>query len=225
MTRAPGGNERPFSRSQIKSSTSSRPTESRIVSGVTPAAHVLVAELLVRRGRRMDHQALRVADVGQVAPELERFDEAASGIASAAQAEGEDRARVGGCVPMRPRTRSAKEVATTRALRTWPPSATGASRRLDQQPGVHRRQRRADVAQDLGARAHQERVLAERFGEIHVMIAGARRGEQRMLPRAPVKLSGLDDHAADRRPMPADELGRGVDDDVGAPSIGRQSYG
>jgi hypothetical protein len=46
---------------------------------------------------------------------------------------------------------------------------------LHQQPGVHRRERRADVAQHLDPRAHQERVLAERLGEVHVVVARARR--------------------------------------------------
>ena len=38
-----------------------------------------------------------------------------------------------------------------------------------------------------------------------------------MLPGAPRKFAGLDDDAAERGAVAADELRRGVDDDVGAP--------
>ena len=46
-----------WSRSAMRSRTSSRPTESRISSGVVPVAHLLLrGELLVRGGRRVDDQ-------------------------------------------------------------------------------------------------------------------------------------------------------------------------
>src|SRR5579875_3976704 len=46
----------------------------------------------------MDHEALRIADVGEVTPQLEAFDECSSGLAPTPQAEAEDRARSEGQV-------------------------------------------------------------------------------------------------------------------------------
>src|ERR1700730_13883579 len=44
-------------------------------------------QLLMRGGRRMDHQALGIPDIGQVRDQLESFDEAATGLQPAANAE------------------------------------------------------------------------------------------------------------------------------------------
>ena len=44
----------------------------------------LVAELLVRRGRRVDDERADVADVGEVAAQLDRLDEPPAGVAPAA---------------------------------------------------------------------------------------------------------------------------------------------
>ena len=57
-------------------------------------AQLVVGELRVRRRSGMDDEALCVADVGEVAPEFERVDEAPPGLAPAAQAEGEDRSEL-----------------------------------------------------------------------------------------------------------------------------------
>ena len=52
------------------------PTESRIRSGVTPAAAALLRrELLVRRRRRVDDERLRVADVREEREELHAVDD------------------------------------------------------------------------------------------------------------------------------------------------------
>lgn len=56
-------------------------------------AQLVVGELLVRRRGGMDDEGLRVADVGEMTPELERLDEREPGLAPAAQAEREDRTR------------------------------------------------------------------------------------------------------------------------------------
>ena len=45
------------------------------------------AELLVRGGGRMEHQGLGVADVGQVAGQLDRIDKPLAGPAAAADAK------------------------------------------------------------------------------------------------------------------------------------------
>ena len=41
----------------------------------------------MRGGRRMDHQALGIADIGQVREQLQSFDEAAAGFEAAADSE------------------------------------------------------------------------------------------------------------------------------------------
>src|SRR5580704_5648983 len=55
----------------------------------------------MRGGRRMDHQALGVADIGQVREELESFDEAASSFQASADAKGENASRAAWKVALR----------------------------------------------------------------------------------------------------------------------------
>ena len=57
---------------------------------------LVVRELAMRRRGGMDDEALRVADVGEVAPERQRLDEAATALAAALEVEREDGARAGG---------------------------------------------------------------------------------------------------------------------------------
>ena len=45
------------------------------------------AELLMRRRSRMEHQGLGIADVGQVAGQLDRIDKSLAGFAAAPDAE------------------------------------------------------------------------------------------------------------------------------------------
>ena len=52
-------------------------------------ALLVFVELAMRRRGRMDHQRLRVADVGEVRQELHRLDEALAGLRAALDAEGE----------------------------------------------------------------------------------------------------------------------------------------
>src|SRR6266545_4827269 len=59
-----------------------------------------VGELPVRRARRVDDEALRVADVREVAPERERVDEPAPGVAAAREVEDEDRAGAAREIPL-----------------------------------------------------------------------------------------------------------------------------
>ena len=72
----------PASRSARMSSIDSRPTDRRTSSGRTPGRELLVAgELAVGGRRRVDGQAAHVADVGQVAVQLEALDELLAGLA------------------------------------------------------------------------------------------------------------------------------------------------
>ena len=77
---------KPCSRSQIRSSTDSVPTDSRMVPGPTPAARSsssFSCRCVVLAG--MDDQALRVADVRQVRPQRHAADELLPRRAAAAQ--------------------------------------------------------------------------------------------------------------------------------------------
>ena len=87
---------------------------------------------------------------------------------------------------------------------------------LQEEERVERAQRRTEIAQVFDARLHQVAVLAEGFGEADAVVTGRRLGHAGKLAVVPGKAAGLDDDAADRRAVPADELGGGVDDDVGA---------
>ena len=75
------------------SSTCSMPTDRRTVSvGHAGRRELLGVELGVRRRGVVDRQRLRVADVGQVAEQLQRLDERAAGLDAALDAERDQRA-------------------------------------------------------------------------------------------------------------------------------------
>ena len=84
---------RACSRSAMMSRLSSMPTESRIVDSSTPLCKPLFRrELLMRGAGRMNHQRLRVADVGEQREELEAIDHRFCARRIAADAERENRA-------------------------------------------------------------------------------------------------------------------------------------
>jgi len=60
------------------------------MSSPTPGRQLRRAHLLMRRARGMDDERLGVADVSEVARELERLDELAAGWAPALEAEADD---------------------------------------------------------------------------------------------------------------------------------------
>ena len=100
-------------------------------------------------------------------------------------------------------------------------------RALQEQERCERRDGRALVAQQNRAHIGHKGRRACRVDERHAVIAGVRVRDQRELSaRSPVKLAGVDDHAAERRAVAADELRRRVNDNVravfdGADEIGR----
>ena len=88
---------------------------------------------------------------------------------------------------------------------------------LEQQERVEGRDGRAGVAQkdrpDVGDESRRSRRLRER----HAVVAGIGRGDGRELAaRGPIEGAGVDDHAAEGRAVPAEELGGRVHHDVGA---------
>ena len=88
---------------------------------------------------------------------------------------------------------------------------------LQQQEGVERGDGRAGVAQENGADVGHKGCLACRLHERDAVVAGVRRGELRIAAAgSPVERTGIDDDAAERRAVAAEELRGGVDDDVRA---------
>ena len=88
---------------------------------------------------------------------------------------------------------------------------------LQQLERVGRRQAGAEIAQALGARAHDEGGLAELLVEDDAVIAGIGLGELgKFAGGVPVEPAAIDDDAADRDAVAADPFGRGVHHEVGA---------
>ena len=191
-------------------------------------------ELAVRGRRRVDHERAGVADVGQVAAELHGLDEPLARGPAARHPEREHRARALREVPARrgrgrggragpPTTRSdtrgsaASHSATARALATC---AVHPLRQrlhaLEQQERAVRRERGADVAQLLGAQLGEEAVLVEVAPPRQPAVGRDGLGHRREAAVAPVEPPRLDDHAAERGAVAAEELGGRVDHDVGA---------
>ena len=77
--------------SAMMSAASSMPTLTRTYSGVTAGVRLLLGvELLVGGRGRMDDEGLRVADIREVAAELDAVDEALASLETALDAEAED---------------------------------------------------------------------------------------------------------------------------------------
>ena len=91
---------------------------------------------------------------------------------------------------------------------------------MQEQERVERSDRGSEVALQRHACAQDVLRGPERFGQLaehQAVVARVGFGELRKATAAGVvEVAAVDDDAADRRAVPADELGRGVDDDVGA---------
>ena len=98
---------------------------------------------------------------------------------------------------------------------------------LQQIEGIGGAHAGAEVAQALGARAHDEGAGAELLGEGDAVIAGVGLGHGRELARRgrPVEAAAVDDDAADGDAVAAQELGGGMHDDVGAVLDGAAQIG
>ena len=85
------------------------------------------------------------------------------------------------------------------------------------QEGVERRDRRAEIAQAEHAAGDGEGEIAEGLVQHDAAIFGARLRQHRIVAGfRPVEGAAVDDHAAHRIAVAADELGQRMDDDVGA---------
>ena len=90
---------------------------------------------------------------------------------------------------------------------------------LQEQERVERRERRAEVAQQLDAQPDDERRRSPNTSEKTrpwYAGSGSVNSGKRGALRRPVEAAAVDDDAADRRAVAADPLGGRVDDDVGA---------
>src|SRR6266540_5533866 len=191
-------------------------------------------ELAVGRRRRVDDERLRVPDVGEVGGELHRVDPRLARLEPALDPEGEDRAEAVLEVLARPlvvRVRLEAGVGDPRDLgvvleplrereRVLAVPLDAEGERLDplqEEERVERRERGADVAEPLDARADDELDVAERpLWPEHVVVdeavvAGRRVREARKLAaRAPAEFAGVDDYAAEGGAVAADPLRRGL---------------
>ena len=88
---------------------------------------------------------------------------------------------------------------------------------LEEQEGVQRGERRAGITQKDRADPRYKRRGAGRLGEAEAVVARARLGQAGEFSAfRPVEPAAVHNHAADRGAMAADELRRGMDDDVRA---------
>ncbi len=183
----------------------------------------------------MDDQRARVAEIGEMREELDARHELDARVVAALEAEGQHRAGALGHVLLRQLVISVAGqpgIADPRHLLVAGEILGDRQRvvgvllhperqRLDagqDQERVERRDRRPEVAQAEHAAGDGEGEIAERLVQHHaVIVLGPRLRKHRVAAVArPVELAAVDDDAADRVAVAADELGQRVDDDVGA---------
>src|SRR3972149_5759687 len=181
----------------------------------------------------MDDQRLRVADVGQQREDLDAVDEPATGFGPTLDTEGYDAAKAAREVPLRQlvaRVRLEARVADPAHLRSGlqPPrngervlAVPGDAQRqrleaLEEQEGVERAERGADVAQALNAQLENEGEVAEGARVADAVVARVRVDEvgPEALARRPVEGPAVHDDAADGRTVATDPLRGRVDDDI-----------
>ena len=182
----------------------------------------------------MDHQAARVADVGQMREQLEAIDEFPACIVTALDAEREHRARTLGRVFLRRRVilagRQRRVVDPGDQFMFFQMASHGEAVRqmhvhahcqrldaLQEEKRIEGADARAEIAQAFHARANNERDGAEHFVEVHSMISGRGLGELRESAAGlPIEPAGVHDDSADAVPMAAHELGQRMNHDVAA---------
>ena len=165
----------------------------------SPAAgrgSLFVGELAMRRRSRVQDQAARVADIGQMREQPHALDQLDAGLVAALDAEGEHRARAFRQILLRELViRAVLEagVGNPGDLRV-PAQKFGDLERIldmplhphvqgldagDRQERVHRRERRAEIAQGHRPRLHGEGEVAEILEELEAVIGRLRIGQRR----------------------------------------------
>ncbi len=171
-----------WSRSAMRSSTCSSPTDRRTRSSVVPVDDLLLwRQLGVGRRGRVDDQRLGVADVGEQREDLDVVDEPTAGLDAALDPEGDDATEATGQVTLgelvgrvRLETRIADPGHLGSALeplghrqRVLAVALDPQRQRLEalqEQERVERAERRADVAEALDAELEDEREVPEGGG-------------------------------------------------------------
>ena len=188
----------------------------------------------MRGAGRVNHQAAAVADVGQVAEDLERFNEGLALRAAAAKVKAEDRAGATRQQLLRQRVAGVAgqhRVADARHQRVRGQKldhffgvahVAGHAQRqgfdaLQDEPGGVRAHAGAEVAQAFAAGAQQEGAHRAFFAEDHVVKAGVGLGELGKLARGiPIKRAAIDHQPADHGAVARQKFGGRVIDQVGA---------
>ena len=213
------------------SSRVSMPTESRTRPGVTPVVQLLgELELAVRGARGVDREAAHVADVREVAEQLEAVDEVPARVDAALQLERDDRAlavaagtsraRVVPLARLQARVRDPLDLVARleplrdreRVLRVPLHAQAQRLQALEEQERVERRDRGADVALVLQAALRMYSRGPQLVGQLReheAVVARVGLGEAgEAAARRVVERAAVDDDAADRRAVTADELRR-----------------
>ena len=182
----------------------------------------------------MDHEALDVGDVGEQREELQVVDELPRGVLTALDLEGEDRGTAVGevllvevVVGVVGETRVV-DLLDVRVVHEVLDDLLGvlgvaleAKRQglgaLEQQERVEGRDAGALVAEEDRADVGHVRGGTAGVGEGDAVVGGVGLGDLRILARGlPIEVTTVDDHAAKRGAVAADELRGGVDNDVSA---------
>ena len=198
----------------------------------TLIGELLLGELAVGRGSRMDDQALDIGDVGQQREDLQAVNEFVRFLHAALDLEGKDRTAAVGevlfiqCMVGMIGQGRMVDVLDLRMVDEEIDNLFGVFRvalqtereglgPLQQEEGVERRERCTGVAEQDRTDVGNERRRADRLDEGDTVIAGVGIGDGRVFAGCrPVKLTGVHDDAAQRRAVAADELGCRVDDDI-----------
>ena len=182
----------------------------------------------------MQDQRAGIADVGEMADDLDALDKRHAGLESTLQPEGEDRARAPGQIFLRQRPVGAGLQAgmgnPAHGGMLFKP--LGHRQRIDdlalhaqregldsqqRQPGIEGCLAGAEVAQGHRMAVDGEGEVAETFGESQAVITRLRlRQAGELVVLQPVELAGIDYHATHRRAVARQELGRGMDHQIGA---------
>ena len=188
----------------------------------------------MRGGCRVNGQALHVGDIGEQRENLQVVDEFPGRFLAALNLEREDRGAAVGEVTLvelvvgvvgQARVVHGSHVRVVSQelddlLRVLDMAIDAQRQRLgalQQNPCVERRDASAFVAQQNGAHVGRECSRAYGFGEAHAMVARVGFGDFGVLAaRFPVEVAAVDDHAAERATVAADELSRGMHHDVRA---------
>ena len=200
-----------------------------------PASFSSVRQLLMRGRSRMNHQALGIADIGQVRKQLQRFDEFLPGFAippwipkvsmppapsgryfsASASILARFQARI---IAPTPRARALPEIprracafAEWHSMRSF--SVSSPCRNRNELNGLSA----GPKSRSPSTRAFiMYGKVAERFVETDAVVALARLQKLRETALVPGKRAAIDNHAADGRAVAADKLGRRMDHDIRA---------